>query len=39
MFLKQWRAVIAPIFFGSKIREIFLQKQASRGADYAPRLA
>ena len=25
MFLKQWRAVIAPIFFGSKIREIFLE--------------
>lgn len=39
MFLKQWRAFIAPIFFGRKIKEIFPQKQASRGADYAPRLA
>ncbi len=31
MFLKQWQAVIAPIFFGSKIREIFLHTQMSRG--------
>lgn len=37
MFLKQWRAVIAPIFFGSKIREIFLHTQTCRGADYVPR--
>lgn len=31
MFLKQWWAFMAPIFFGSKIREIFLHTQTCRG--------
>ena len=37
MFLKQWRAVIAPIFFGSKIREIFLHNRVGgKQSSFSP---